>query len=234
MFWGAFTYDQKGPCHIWEDKTAAEKKYAIQELKRINGLREEDDWAAWELAQQLKREEYFGRTGKRFPGVPAKWKHTASTRAYVREKGKGGIDWWRYQQVVLIPLLIPFAVECIVDRLDTVIQEDKAPSHDSQYQLEIFSLYEVIRLLWPGNSPDLNAIEPTWNWMKRKTTEKGCPTGKKQMKQDWITCWDEMPQSKIQDWIERIRVYVQEVIKLEGGNEYKEGRCKGQLKKTVY
>ena len=91
-----------------------------------------------------------------------------------------------------------------------------------------------MRLLWPGNSPDLNAIEPTWNWIKRKTTEKGCPTGKKQMKAKWINCWDEMPQSKIQDWVERIYKYVQEVILLEGGNEYKEGRCKGQLKKSVH
>jgi hypothetical protein len=43
-----------------------------------------------------------------------------------------------------------------------------------------------------------------------------------------------MPQEKIQEWIERIVVHIQEVIRLEGGNEYKEGRCKGQLKKRVH
>ena len=47
------------------------------------------------------------------------------------------------------------------------------------------------------------------------------------MKAEWINCWDEMSQSKIQDWVERIYKHVQEVILLEGGNEYKEGRCKG-------
>jgi hypothetical protein len=43
-----------------------------------------------------------------------------------------------------------------------------------------------------------------------------------------------MPQSKIQDWIERIKRHVDEVILLEGGNEYKEGRCIGQLKTRVH
>jgi hypothetical protein len=33
-----------------------------------------------------------------------------------------------------------------------------------------------------------------------------------------------MPQEKIQAWIERIPRHIREVIRLEGGNEYKEGR----------
>jgi hypothetical protein len=234
MFWGSFSYDYKGPCHIWEDETPVEKAYAITEIKRLNALKEDEDRAAWELKQQLKREAYFGLHGRRIGGKPAKWRHNKANGAYVREKGHGGIDWWRYQQTILIPLLIPFAVECMAERPGTVIQEDKVTCHASRYQHEVFSLYAVIRLLWPGNSPDLNAIELTWNWMKRKTTEKGCPTSKKQMKADWLKCWDEMPQSKIQDWVERIYRHVQEVILLEGGNEYKEGRCKGQLKKSVH
>ena len=36
--------------------------------------------------------------------------------------------------------------------------------------------------------------------------------------------WKELPQEKIQYWIERIPVHVQKVIELEGGNEYKEGK----------
>jgi hypothetical protein len=47
----------------------AEKKHAIAELKHMNALRIDDDRAAWELAQQIKREAYFGRTKKRYPGI---------------------------------------------------------------------------------------------------------------------------------------------------------------------
>jgi hypothetical protein len=43
-----------------------------------------------------------------------------------------------------------------------------------------------------------------------------------------------MPQEKIQAWIEQIIIYIQEVIRLEGGNEYQEGRLKGKLKNRVH
>ena len=45
---------------------------------------------------------------------------------------------------------------------DTLIQEDNAPAHVHHIQEEIYNSYEVQRLLWPGNSPDLNMIEPNW------------------------------------------------------------------------
>jgi hypothetical protein len=43
-----------------------------------------------------------------------------------------------------------------------------------------------------------------------------------------------MPQAKIQAWIERIIIHIQEVRRLEGGNEYKEGRLKGKAKARVH
>jgi hypothetical protein len=75
--------------------------------------------------------------------------------------------------VVLKPLLLPFAKECLKDRPNTLVQEDNAPAHALHYQQEVFDFWEIQRLLWLGNSPDLNAIEPTWFWMKRETTKKG-------------------------------------------------------------
>ena len=38
----------------------------------------------------------------------------------------------------------------------------------------------------------------------------------------------------IQTWIEAIPGHVKEIIQLEGGNEYKEGRKKGQEKVEIY
>lgn len=45
--------------------------------------------------------------------------------------------------------------------------------------------------------------------------------------QAWKRSWVELPQSAIQGWVERIHSHVQEIIRLEGGNEYKEGRIYG-------
>jgi hypothetical protein len=55
------------------------------------------------------------------------------TRAYVLKEGKGGINWYQYQEVILKPLLLPFAKECLKKRRGTVVQEDGAPSYSSRY-----------------------------------------------------------------------------------------------------
>jgi transposase len=80
-----------------------------------------------------------------------------------------------------------------------------------------------MRLIWPSNSPDLNAIEPCWFWMKRQTTKYSVALGVGQMKKDWIECWGKLPQRKIQEWIERIPEHIQRIIDCDSGNEYKEG-----------
>ncbi|KAH7010703.1 uncharacterized protein B0I36DRAFT_257395 [Microdochium trichocladiopsis] len=60
--------------------------------------------------------------------------------------------------------------------------------------------------------------------MKRQTTKSGAPTSKSEATRAWNQCWKDLPQAKIQAWIERIPFHIQEVIRLEGGNEYREGR----------
>ena len=54
------------------------------------------------------------------------------------------------------------------------------------------------------------------------------------MKIDWINCWDNMEAERRHAWVERVYYHVKEVIRLKGGNEYKEGRLKGKEKTRVY
>jgi hypothetical protein len=91
------------------------------------------------------------------------------------QKGKSsGINAIQYRREVLIPKLIPFAKQC---GPDYIIQEDKAPAYASRFQKElVYNVHCVQQLLWPGNSPDLNMIEPCWMWMKRETTKQGAPS----------------------------------------------------------
>jgi hypothetical protein len=129
----------------------------------------------WDLNQRMERM----RIGRNVPGPKPQWKMNAENSALVRTNGKSGFDWWRYQQVVFKPKLIPFALECMKGRLHTIVQEDKAPSYASKYQLSVFSFHKVAPLFWPGSGPDLNIIEPRWPHMKRRTTRKGPPTNRK-------------------------------------------------------
>jgi hypothetical protein len=219
MFWGCFTYDCKGPCHIWKTQTVAQKKKDDDDLTEVNALLEPIAKTEWELSTGLRRVNL-----RRLPGgKKPQWRWNEKNGKLVR-KEKGGIDFWRYYKEIMIPKFIPFAKECKKERPSTLIQEDGALSHAYHHQATVYALRDIARLLWPGNSPDLNAIEPCWWWMKRRTTARGAPQSRKEMEEAWLNAWKDLSQDQIQRWIERIPIHIQEIIRLEGGNEYKEGR----------
>lgn len=43
MFWGCFTWDKKGPCHIWKAETAKEKRIAKAKIDQMNKEKEPVD-----------------------------------------------------------------------------------------------------------------------------------------------------------------------------------------------
>jgi hypothetical protein len=219
MFWAAFSYDKKGPCHCWKPETVKEKEDAEAVLKELNRILEPAMKTQWELTSGVRR---LGLRNK--PGKKPIWKWNKTNGKLVREGKKGGIDWWRYQQTILVPKLLPFAKECMKERPNTVVQEDKAPSHNHHAQQRVYDLHHVQRLLWCPNSPDLNAIEPAWPWMKRYTTKKGAPKNRNEAIRKWEVAWKELPQRRVQEWIERIPAHIRKIIDVEGGNEYIEGR----------
>ncbi|KAK5998492.1 hypothetical protein PT974_00871 [Cladobotryum mycophilum] len=219
MFWGCFSYDKKGPCHCWSPETTKEKEAAKLEIDQLNEELEPVMKAQWEISNGIRRLNLRRQT----PGKKPEWRWNAKNGKLGRGQGNG-IDWYRYRTIILIPKMLPFAKECEIERPNTIVQEDKAPAHSHQAQQPLFDLHKVQRLLWCGNSPDLNAIEPAWPWMKRRTTRKGAPKNRQEAIRAWEAAWKEIPQSAIQAWIERIPRHIEEIIKLEGGNEYKEGR----------
>jgi hypothetical protein len=56
-----------------------------------------------------------------------------------------------------------------------------------------------------------------------RTTALGVPTSRKDMEKAWYQAWKDLPQEQIQQWIAAISFHIKEIIRLEGGNEYKEG-----------
>lgn len=219
MFWGCFSYDVKGPCHIWNAETAQEKRQAEAGIDKWKEEREPECRRIWELETAMRRVNLRGKP----PGKTPKWVFKESTGKLVR-RGRTGIDWYRYQKEILHAKLIPFAMECKQARPGTFIQEDNAPAHAHFFQQTVYSAYGIERLLWPGNSPDLNMIEPAWPWLKRQTTKTGAPKVRHEMVAAWRRSWRELAQDRIQKWIERIPRHIERVIELEGGNCYREGR----------
>ena len=81
-----------------------------------------------------------------------------------------------------------------------------------------------MQLLWPRNSPNLNIIKPAQAYIKRVTTKKGAPQLRAEVERVWQKAWDELEQWRIEAWIERIIRHIQEIILVEGGNQYREGK----------
>ena len=123
---------------------------------------------------------------------------------------KGGIDWYRYGKLIVQLKIIPFLRQCELSRAaqgllePMIVQEDNAPPHAYANTRKLYDLARIQRLLWPANAPDLNAIEPAWWWMKRRTISRGASATKKALQRAWVQAWKELPQAKIQKWIERI------------------------------
>jgi hypothetical protein len=61
---------------------------------------------------------------------------------------------------------------------------------------------------------------------ERITTKKGAPRNLSDAIKAWEDSWRNLPQGKIQAWIERIPEHIEKEIDLEGGIEYKENREK--------
>jgi len=55
MFWGCFSYDKKGPYHIWQPETATERKKAELSLTKLNEELEPIMQEQWELNIGIER-----------------------------------------------------------------------------------------------------------------------------------------------------------------------------------
>ena len=52
MFWGSFSFDKKGPCHVWEPETPQEKKDRKADLNARNSLIKKANRQKWEKEQR--------------------------------------------------------------------------------------------------------------------------------------------------------------------------------------
>jgi transposase len=82
-------------------------------------------------------------------------------------------------------------------------------------------LLDIARMIWPAQSPDLNAIEAAWDYIRRqiKKREKFCSTNEEVI-QAWEEEWAKIPVEIINQWIDSIRERLQKVIDSGGKNTF--------------
>ena len=95
MFWGCFLYNKKGPYHIWQLETAAERKKAKSLLTKLNKELKPIIQEEQELNLDIGRLQL-----QNLPRQKPEQKWNTKNGKLTRGKGKG-IDWYYYQVSIL-------------------------------------------------------------------------------------------------------------------------------------
>jgi hypothetical protein len=229
MFWGCFTYDFKGPCHIYYLETEEQKEANQKEIERINKEEIEAECRTAFDKQEREKERKWNEKGQKWPTKRASWDIYWKNNQFKKGKSRGGVDNIRYWAEVLEPYLIPFWEEIMVQRHDPdtldpepyLFQQDNAPSHASKWTQRRLAKRGIPLLEHIGNSPDMNAIEGAWMPMRIKITEEwGAPHTLEWTDRAWRAEWDNLPQDKIKALVARMAAINTLIIECEGGNEF--------------
>ena len=98
------------------------------------------------------------------------------------DRSKGGVDWYRYRQVLQEKLLL-FVKELDAAGRDPLVIEDGAASHKSKWTKQQYRQWGLQKIEdWPPRSPDINPIEQAWWWCRRWIgKQKNIPLNRKDM-----------------------------------------------------
>lgn len=88
----------------------------------------------------------------------------------MRKGKKGGIDGVAYRDKILLPLLYPFyeQIKAANPNKEIWLIEDNAPSHKKATRIceKERNTRGILKVDWPGNSPDLHPVEDVWDYEK--------------------------------------------------------------------
>ncbi|KAH8714046.1 hypothetical protein GQ44DRAFT_713483 [Phaeosphaeriaceae sp. PMI808] len=91
--------------------------------------------------------------------------------------------------------------------------------------MEYIEVSHIEKLPWPGHSPNINAEEHAWPWIRRHITKDFSPsTCEDECRQQWAYEWYNLPQEVINKWIDSIPNVVRKIIKYHEDNCFHDGR----------
>ena len=182
MFWACFTYNHKGPCHIYYPETLKQRAENEERMEQLNEEEIIKECRAEFKAQEREKESLWDERGQKWLAKRASWEVYWKNHQFKKTAKRGGVDNIRYTYEVIKPLLIPFYKEITLqdhdpdtfecDRLPFLFQQDNAPSHSSKWTLRVLKKAGIPLLEHIGNSPDMNAIEGTWMLIRISITKE--------------------------------------------------------------
>jgi hypothetical protein len=231
MFWGSFTYDYKGPCHVYLKETEEQRAEYMERIEKLNDEEIIAECRADFEAQEREKERQLDEKGQKWPKKRASWEVYWKNNQFKKTAKRGGVDNIRYTYEVIEPLLIPFyealkpqyhdpdTFEC--DQVPLVFQQDNAPSHASKWTLRALKKAGIPLHEHIGNSPEMNAIEGVWMPLRIAITQQwNAPHTLEWTERAWRAEWESYSMDKIRFLVIRQAAINTLVLECEGGNEF--------------
>jgi hypothetical protein len=200
QFYACFRYDYKGPCHVYYPETEAEKAAAEVHIQQLNADQKTRDNKLQIYARQGLNQLGESDVNRRYN--TRKQQYIPSQMDYRRgDRARGGVDGYRHREGAL-QKVIPWIKQLKSRGISCILQQDSASAHKARISRDLLIIEDVERLWWPGHSPEVNAIEHTWPWIRRHVTKDFTPScTAKQCESQWVREWELMPIEVINRWV---------------------------------
>ena len=204
---------------MYYPETEEEKQLADVQLKRENADQKVRDNKLQHYAREALTQCSDSDVNHRYN--TRKKQYVPSKMDYKRgDRGRSGVDGYRHREgalkkvVLWIKTLEKEGEECI-------LLQDGAPAHKSRIARDYIQVERINTLWWPGHSPEINASEHAWPWIRRHVTKDFTPScTAKQCEEQWVKEWDSMPIEVINQWVDGIPEQVRRIINHHGKNDF--------------
>ena len=174
QFYGRFRYDHKGPYHVYHAETDQEKAQAEAHIQYLNH----------DARIRDNKLQIYARASLDTPGESdANSRYNTRKRQYVPsqmdckrgDRTRGGVDGYRHREGAL-KKLAPWIKSLEKKGIRCKLLQDGAPAHKSRIARDFLIVEHTDRLWWPDHSPEINASEHAWPWIRRHVTKEFTPS----------------------------------------------------------
>ncbi|KAF2034194.1 hypothetical protein EK21DRAFT_85637 [Setomelanomma holmii] len=218
QFFGAFRYNNKGPCHVYYHETQEEIDEGERALEWENLVTKaqsnSSQLTARAALQVLKESDVNLRRSTR------KLQHVKKHDYHRGIRGRGGVDGYRHREGAL-KKVVPWIQAMKHQGLECKLLEDRAPAHKSRIANDYLTVEQVEKIGWAGHSPDVNATEHAWPLLRKHVTRKFTPSKSElECEQQWIVLWEALPIEAINRWVDQVPEMVRRIIRNGGNNNF--------------